>query len=115
MFLFSQGDTTGNEFWDMLRDFLKEPSQEIIDCQVSFFFFFFSLTYYIFFNCFFFKKKKKAPKPILLPTGEMKFPHDWQPDIIDLQLFKIGNLVIIICPGELTTSTFFLSFKTLKK
>jgi len=78
LFLFSQGETSGNPFWDAIRDFLKEPSQELIDCQ--------------------------APKPILFATGEMNFPHEWQAHIIDLQLLKIGNLVIVVVPGELTTS-----------
>lgn len=32
-FTFHQGDQTGNEFWDRVRDFLKEPTQELLDCQ----------------------------------------------------------------------------------
>lgn len=43
MFKFTQGTTTGNPFWNKVRDFLSEPTQEEIDCQ--------------------------APKPILLNTG----------------------------------------------
>ncbi len=44
MFNFAQGTTTSNPFWDKVRDFLSEPTQEEMDCQ--------------------------APKPILLNTGE---------------------------------------------
>lgn len=43
MFGFTQGTTTDNPFWNRVRDFLSEPTQEEIDCQ--------------------------APKPILLNTG----------------------------------------------
>lgn len=45
MFNFAQGTTTDNPFWNKVRDFLSEPTQEEIDCQ--------------------------APKPILLNTGEL--------------------------------------------
>lgn len=43
MFNFAQGTTSGNPFWDKVRDFLSVPTQEEIDCQ--------------------------APKPILINTG----------------------------------------------
>jgi neutral ceramidase len=49
MFNFAQGTTTGNPFWDKVRDFLSEPTQEEVDCQ--------------------------APKPILLNTG-MRLTND---------------------------------------
>lgn len=41
----------GNAFWKLVRNLLKTPGQEQIDCQ--------------------------KPKPILLDTGEMKLPYDW--------------------------------------
>lgn len=41
----------GNPFWKLVRNLLKKPNQEQIDCQ--------------------------HPKPILLDTGEMKEPYDW--------------------------------------
>jgi hypothetical protein len=47
MFNFAQGTTTSNPFWDKVRDFLSEPTQEEMDCQ--------------------------APKPILLNTGAFPF------------------------------------------
>lgn len=44
MFNFHQGETTGNPFWDKVRDFLSKPTDEEMACQ--------------------------APKPILLNTGK---------------------------------------------
>ncbi|KAL2159706.1 hypothetical protein VTH06DRAFT_2275 [Thermothelomyces fergusii] len=44
-----------------------------------------------------------APKPILLDVGELHKPYDWTPNIVDVQAFRIGQLVIIISPGEATT------------
>jgi len=41
----------GNPFWKLVRDLLKIPTKEQIDCH--------------------------HPKPILLDTGEMKKPYDW--------------------------------------
>lgn len=44
-FSFTQGTTSGNDFWDLVSTALTEPSEE--------------------------SKKCHAPKPILLPTGEV--------------------------------------------
>lgn len=41
----------GNPFWRIIRNFLKTPKKEQVDCQ--------------------------RPKPILLDTGEMTKPYDW--------------------------------------
>ncbi len=41
-------------------------------------------------------------KPIAVETGTQK-PHPWTPNILPLQLVKIGNLVIVAAPVELTT------------
>lgn len=41
----------GNAFWKLVRNVLKTPTKEQVDCQ--------------------------QPKPILLDTGEMKQPYDW--------------------------------------
>ena len=43
------------------------------------------------------------PKPVLLPTGFMDVPFKWHPDIVDVQLFRIGSFVIAGVPGEFTT------------
>lgn len=42
-------------------------------------------------------------KPIALQTG--KFSPPWTPNILPLQIVRIGNLVIIAAPMELTTMT----------
>lgn len=76
-FDFKQGDDKGNPFWRLVRNLLKTPDQKQIDCQ--------------------------SPKPILLDTGEMKQPYDWAPSILPLQIFRIGQLVILSVPGEFTT------------
>ncbi|KAK9279554.1 hypothetical protein L1049_013233 [Liquidambar formosana] len=76
-FDFKQGDDTGNPFWRLVRNMLKTPGKEQIDCQ--------------------------HPKPILLDTGEMKQPYDWAPSILPIQILRIGQLVILSVPGEFTT------------
>ncbi|KAL8525693.1 hypothetical protein ACS0TY_015071 [Phlomoides rotata] len=76
-FDFKQGDDKGNAFWRLVRNLLKTPGKEQVDCQ--------------------------APKPILLDTGEMKQPYDWAPSILPVQILRIGQLVILSVPGEFTT------------
>ncbi|KAM1748957.1 hypothetical protein ACFX12_009886 [Malus domestica] len=76
-FDFKQGDDQGNVFWRLVRNVLKAPDQEQINCQ--------------------------CPKPILLDTGEMKEPYDWAPSILPVQILRIGQLVILCVPGEFTT------------
>lgn len=51
MFKFTVMLCQGNPFWRLVRDLLKKPDKEQINCQY--------------------------PKPILLDTGEMKQPYDW--------------------------------------
>lgn len=76
-FDFKQGDDKGNPFWKLVRNVLKTPDKEQVDCQ--------------------------KPKPILLDTGEMKIPYDWAPSILPIQILRIGQLVILSVPGEFTT------------
>ncbi|CAL8087615.1 unnamed protein product [Calicophoron daubneyi] len=76
-FDFTQGTKEPTIFWDLVRDLVKKPSPELIACQ--------------------------APKPIILACGEMTFPYPWQPEIVETQLFRIGNLLIAAVPGEFTT------------
>ncbi|XP_007016218.2 PREDICTED: neutral ceramidase [Theobroma cacao] len=76
-FDFKQGDDKGNPFWRLVRNLLKTPDKKQVDCQ--------------------------HPKPILLDTGEMKQPYDWAPSILPIQIFRIGQLVILSVPGEFTT------------
>ncbi|CAM8970388.1 unnamed protein product [Rhodiola kirilowii] len=76
-FDFKQGDDKGNPFWKLIRNLLKTPGKEQIDCQY--------------------------PKPILLDTGEMKQPYDWAPSILPIQIIQVGQLAILSVPGEFTT------------
>ncbi|KAH8589446.1 neutral/alkaline non-lysosomal ceramidase [Bisporella sp. PMI_857] len=43
------------------------------------------------------------PKPILLDVGEISTPYPWTPNIVDIQVLRVGQLVIIVSPGEATT------------
>ncbi|KAL1307247.1 hypothetical protein HN51_049220 [Arachis hypogaea] len=76
-FDFTQGDDQGNPFWKLVRNLIRTPGQEQIDCQ--------------------------KPKPILLDTGEMKVPYDWAPSILPIQILRVGQFVILSVPGEFTT------------
>ena len=76
-FDFTQGDLTGNPFWDFISGLLKDPSPETVECH--------------------------APKPILLDTGELMFPYPWHPASVDTQILRIGQLAILAVPGEFTT------------
>jgi len=80
MFGFHQSDTTGNPFWNKVRDWLSAPSQEQIDCQ--------------------------APKPILLNTGtidKVQDQHAWDPTTVAIQIMRIGSTFILAAPVEFTT------------
>ncbi|KAK4775932.1 hypothetical protein SAY87_023893 [Trapa incisa] len=72
-FDFKQGDDKGNLFWGLVRNLLKAPFQEQVNCH--------------------------HPKPILLDTGEMKEPYDWAPSILPVQILRIGQLVILSVPS----------------
>ncbi|KAJ9611100.1 hypothetical protein H2200_004283 [Cladophialophora chaetospira] len=83
-FDFSQGtnDTDDspalkNPLWRIARAAIHPPSDEQIACQ--------------------------SPKPILLDVGKADEPYAWTPNIVDIQLLRIGSLIIIVAPGEATT------------
>lgn len=79
-FDFKQGDSgspSANPLWTVVRDALKDPSPQQKACQ--------------------------APKPILLDVGEINTPYAWAPDIADVQVQRVGQLFIIVSPGEATT------------
>lgn len=85
-FDFKQGATSSTPFWNLVRDFIRRPSPQLIQCQ--------------------------HPKPILLASGEMRFPYAWQPSVIPLQLISIGHvspspnetsLLLTALPAEFTT------------
>ncbi|KAI7902015.1 Neutral/alkaline nonlysosomal ceramidase [Cokeromyces recurvatus] len=74
---FYQNTTKGTFGWDLIKDIVQKPSKE--------------------------QKKCQAPKPILLDTGEISTLYPWQPVILDIQLFRIGNVFIYAVPSEFTT------------
>ncbi|XP_033216414.1 neutral ceramidase isoform X2 [Belonocnema kinseyi] len=74
---FEQGTTTSNPFWNTVRNFIATPTEEDIRCH--------------------------GIKPILLATGRMRLPYEWQPNVVSTHLAIIGNLVIAGVPGEFTT------------
>ncbi|XP_047312584.1 neutral ceramidase 1-like [Impatiens glandulifera] len=76
-FDFRQGDDKGNPFWRLIRNLLKKPGKEQVECQ--------------------------SPKPILLDIGEMRIPYDWAPSILPIQIIRIGQFLILCVPGEFTT------------
>ena len=43
------------------------------------------------------------PKVILLDVGESDSPYAWSPNIVDIQLLRVGQMFMIIAPGEATT------------
>lgn len=66
-----------NPLWKVARRFVHQPSEEQIKCQ--------------------------SPKPILLDVGNAKKPYVWTPNIVDMQMLRVGPLLMIIAPGEATT------------
>ncbi|CAI4220004.1 unnamed protein product [Parascedosporium putredinis] len=49
------------------------------------------------------QKKCQEPKPILFDVGEMSTPYAWSPNVVDVQVLRVGQLVVIVSPGEATT------------
>ncbi|KAK4194162.1 putative neutral ceramidase precursor [Triangularia verruculosa] len=79
-FDFSQHDgneNTTSPVWKVVSRFLKDASDEQRRCH--------------------------GVKPILLDVGEMSTPYQWTPNIVDVQVFRVGQLFIIVSPGEAST------------
>ena len=79
-FDFKQNDTgspNANPVWAAVSGFLHEPSEQQKACHY--------------------------PKPILLDVGEIHEPYLWTPNIVDVQLLRVGQLIIIVSPGEATS------------
>ena len=70
-------DAPNNPFWSLVSGFMRTPSAE--------------------------QRKCHGRKPILLDVGEQNMPYAWSANIVDFQLFRVGNLGIIVSPGESTT------------
>ncbi|KAH9965463.1 Neutral/alkaline nonlysosomal ceramidase [Russula dissimulans] len=74
----NNGSSPQNPFWELVKGAITPPpSPDQVACQL--------------------------PKPILLNTGYAHVPYDWSPSIVDIQMFRAGNLVMLIIPGEMTT------------
>lgn len=79
-FDFTQGDSgkpNASPVWKVVSGLLREPSPE--------------------------QKKCQEPKPILLDVGEISQPYPWTPNIVDIQVLRVGQLLIIVSPSEATT------------
>jgi len=79
-FDFTQGDSgspSASPVWEVVKALLREPSAQQKECQ--------------------------KPKPVLLDVGELSVPYAWSPNIVDVQLLRVGQLVIIVSPSEATT------------
>jgi neutral ceramidase len=78
MFDFTQGvGNSSNPFWNFIGGLLHKATPAEKACQ--------------------------APKQILLSTGSINFPYPWGPDVLPMQILKLGQLVILSVPTELTT------------
>ncbi|KAI0319280.1 Neutral/alkaline nonlysosomal ceramidase [Amylostereum chailletii] len=80
-FDFVQGDNASqpqNPFWEIVKGAITpQPNAQQKACQF--------------------------PKPILLNTGYAHSPYEWSPSTVDIQILRVGNLVMLVMPGELTT------------
>ncbi|XP_018320936.1 neutral ceramidase [Agrilus planipennis] len=76
-FDFKQATLTGNRMWNTLRDLIAAPTSDEKECHY--------------------------PKPILLNTGKISFPYEWQPKIVSVQVALLGDVAIGAVPGEFTT------------
>lgn len=77
MFDFTQGANSSNPFWHIIASLLHKATPAEKACQ--------------------------APKGILLATGSINEPWPWAPATVPVQLMRLGQLVIISVPTELTT------------
>ncbi|KAF2998281.1 hypothetical protein E8E13_007002 [Curvularia kusanoi] len=78
-FDFVQNDpgAPSNPFWNVVGSAISPPSKAQRACQY--------------------------PKPVLLNVGQANTPYPWSPNIVDVQTLRIGQLLIIVSPGEATT------------
>ncbi|KAK8116016.1 Neutral ceramidase 2 [Apiospora sp. TS-2023a] len=71
------GKPDASPVWAVVKGLLREPSSKQKACQ--------------------------QPKPVLLDVGELNAPYAWSPNIIDVQLLRVGQFIIIVSPSEATT------------
>ncbi|KAH1603268.1 hypothetical protein KXX34_007901 [Aspergillus fumigatus] len=73
----SSGPAESNPLWYVARAFVHQPSAKQKACQ--------------------------APKDILLDVGANTQPYAWEPNIVDIQVLRVGQLFLIISTSEATT------------
>lgn len=44
-----------------------------------------------------------APKPVLLDASRLSKPYRWEPNKVDVQVLRIGQVVVAVSPSEITT------------
>ena len=71
------GPAESNPLWYAARAFLHNPTKEQKECQ--------------------------APKGILLDVGSAVQPYPWTPNVVDIQILRVGQLLIIVSASEATT------------
>lgn len=79
-FDFTQNDpnvSNANPLWSVVSGLIRTPTPRQVACQ--------------------------HPKPILLDVGEMSAPYAWSPNIVDVQMMRVGQMIMIISPSEVTT------------
>jgi len=76
-FDFTHGQNSTNPFWELVRGALSPPTEYEKACQ--------------------------APKPILLNMQDQSIPYHWEPPVLPIQIFRIGQLFILAPPAEFTT------------
>ncbi|KKK11968.1 neutral/alkaline nonlysosomal ceramidase [Aspergillus rambellii] len=71
------GPAESNPLWYVARAFIHQPTAEQQECQ--------------------------APKDILLDVGAATFPYAWTPNIVDIQVLRVGQLMVVVSTSEITT------------
>lgn len=71
------GPSTKNPLWLVARAAIHQPSEKQRKCQ--------------------------GAKDILLDVGTLTEPYAWAPDIVDIQVLRVGQLFIIVSTSEATT------------
>ncbi|ELU11671.1 hypothetical protein CAPTEDRAFT_130746 [Capitella teleta] len=77
---FTQGMLKGNFIYDRLVEkfFPGSRTPELLECH--------------------------KPKPVLLPTANMQEPYPyWQPEVVPVQLLRVGKILFLGIPGKVTT------------
>ncbi|QIX00321.1 hypothetical protein AMS68_005838 [Peltaster fructicola] len=71
------GEPHDNPLWSVVGNRIHKPNESQIACH--------------------------GVKPILLDVGESSSPYAWSPNIVDVQLLRVGQLFVIVSSGEATT------------